>query len=356
MSRTANQFLAIVALLETASILDRVPILPDLLPAFVAGGQSRPFSDFFDVTALAASYQRPVLEWQNVKSRRSPPYYESLPEKIGCWGMNGLSAKDFDFGLASSYNITADVWPVQKPLDRLSWSFFNPQHQLIEAQMQDSQPWVQTLVKRGLHDRVRPDHNLLCTSTLFFLRKPTFKSGRYRTPSLGQLDPDQPFWAQYGSKIRFSASLQHLADEVVATLLGSAQPFIAVHIRRADFVHLQWVANGTIASSLDLYAPAIDRIRRQSPALSRLPVLVATDERSSDYQAAIRKRGWVLIDHRRLATAERLSNWYPPLLDMAILAMGRAFVGTEGSTMSSLAGARVRDWYSEARPVTFVKA
>ena len=91
-----------------------------------------------------------------------------------------------------------------------------------------------------------------------------------------------------------------------------------------------------------------------------LPVVSSSSKRTKSallvLGAAIRKRGWILVDHRRLATAERLSNWYPPLLDMAILAMGRAFVGTEGSTMSSLAGARVRDWYDEARRVTFVRA
>ena len=43
-------------------------------------------------------------------------------------------------------------------------------------------------------------------------------------------------------------------------------------------------------------------------------------------------------------TAERLGRWYPVLVDAAALARADGFVGTAGSTYSSLSARRVREW------------
>ena len=52
----------------------------------------------------------------------------------------------------------------------------------------------------------------------------------------------------------------------------------------------------------------------------------------------------VYANHTLLGTVERYGVWFPTVLDAIILSRGIGFVGTEGSTVSSLASLRVKWW------------
>ena len=73
-------------------------------------------------------------------------------------------------------------------------------------------------------------------------------------------------------------------------------------------------------------------------------VLVTSDETDAAWWADVRARGWRGIDHAAAHTEERLGRWYPVLVDAAALARADGFVGTAGSTYSSLSARRVGEW------------
>jgi hypothetical protein len=56
--------------------------------------------------------------------------------------------------------------------------------------------------------------------------------------------------------------------------------------------------------------------------------------------------GWSHINHTSAEslTVEKYGEWYPLLIDKAILSMGIGFVGTQSSTFSILNARRVEDW------------
>jgi len=70
-------------LIYLALITDRVPIVPMFTPSHI-GGHVPPinFGDVFDVPRLRKGLGKPVLEWHDVKDRKS----ESLDE-LGCWNV-----------------------------------------------------------------------------------------------------------------------------------------------------------------------------------------------------------------------------------------------------------------------------
>ena len=56
--------------------------------------------------------------------------------------------------------------------------------------------------------------------------------------------------------------------------------------------------------------------------------------------------GWSHINHTspESLTVQKYGEWYPLLIDKAILSMGIGFVGTRSSTFSILNARRVEDW------------
>ena len=77
-------------------------------------------------------------------------------------------------------------------------------------------------------------------------------------------------------------------------------------------------------------------------------VVVTSDETDSQWWADVRALGWRTPDHAAARTVERYGRWHPVLIDAAILSGAAGFVGTEGSTYSSISRRRVEEWQDGA--------
>jgi hypothetical protein len=71
-------------------------------------------------------------------------------------------------------------------------------------------------------------------------------------------------------------------------------------------------------------------------------VIMTSDEREPTWWDEVIKLGWYTVDHSQ--TVELYGDWYPVLIDAVIQASGVGFVGTDRSTMSTLARRRVQSW------------
>lgn len=58
-------------------------------------------------------------------------------------------------------------------------------------------------------------------------------------------------------------------------------------------------------------------------------VVVTTDDKmDSDFVRQIRSElGWKVLDHDKMQTIKKYGEWYPTMIDAAVLARGRGFVG-----------------------------
>jgi hypothetical protein len=70
-------------------------------------------------------------------------------------------------------------------------------------------------------------------------------------------------------------------------------------------------------------------VRIRSSRLSRRSWIDAVLNPPRRYLLEIASRGWHLVDHDAAAmrTKERVGHWGPTLLDVAILSLGKLFVG-----------------------------
>lgn len=195
-----------------------------------------------------------------------------------------------------------------------------------------------------------PDENLFCLDTTFFLGSrilpPAYPlpDKRYEPPRLYEGHG----WIQAGQFLRFSSHLEELATIYLQDLFGSATipPFIAVHLRRGDFQSARGL------TSLEAFTDAVQRVRDRLDWRMQHPdgwvgaghaqqkyfagvrgrhyaVVATTDEPpTSDFVRQLKDDlGWKVVDHERMHTEEDLGAWYPTMIDAAILARGRGFVG-----------------------------
>lgn len=130
---------------------------------------------------------------------------------------------------------------------------------------------------------------------------------------------------------------------------GKIPPFISIHVRRNDFGG--WcppdVPSYECFAPLSAYARRVDEIRRellQTKGLVVDEVVLTSDERDPEWWAQVKALGWLFPDHQEERTAETYGKWYLPVLDAVIQSMGAGFVGTDRSTMSTVAGRRVETW------------
>ena len=82
------------------------------------------------------------------------------------------------------------------------------------------------------------------------------------------------------------------------------------------------------------------------------PVFVSVEEKNATFRNALAKKNWVIIDHSAYGTVNQtrrdgkpMDAWWPPVLDQAILAGGRALIGTNTSTFSGVSQVRVKAWH-----------
>lgn len=168
-------------------------------------------------------------------------------------------------------------------------------------------------------------------------------------------------WIEAGQHLRFSAHLEDLATLYLQDLFSGTTipPFIAVHIRRGDFQSARGL------TSLEAFTDGVERARHRLDWRMDHPdewvgaghaqqrywkgvrgkdyaVVATTDEKpDSDFVRQLREElGWKVVDHDRMRTEEELGAWYPTMIDAAMLARGRAFVGCVAQACLSLLAPR----------------
>lgn len=196
------------------------------------------------------------------------------------------------------------------------------------------------------HYRALPPQNT------FFLATRVFPPA---IPPSAPLEPLRSYegqgWLRAGQYLHFSAHLEALAERYLVSLFGlwtarSIPPFISVHIRRGDFEQ----ARGLTA--IDAFKDAVQRVRDRLDRRMDDPdgwagaghelqryfdgvrgkdyaVVVTTDDKmDSDFVRQIRSElGWKVLDHDKMQTIKKYGEWYPTMIDAAVLARGRGFVG-----------------------------
>lgn len=174
---------------------------------------------------------------------------------------------------------------------------------------------------------------------------------------------------------QFAPAIWDIAIAAVRQTLNtrrSLPPLLTVHVRRGDFSQScpsamasadadmvldpvpveEWCDAGSncVASTPDAYVPEVERLRASMPR--NTVVLVTTDETEDlEFLAGFKRLGWYRIDHDALGTRAILKQrfgvydrWADGAVDQAILSLGAAFVGTQGSQVSLVTELRVRSW------------
>ncbi|KAJ7891580.1 hypothetical protein B0H13DRAFT_2529987, partial [Mycena leptocephala] len=83
-----NEAMSLMNLIYLAMLTERVPILPAFNPSHFSGGSpdtevvDTTFGEVFDVPRLAKELRMPILEWWQVKDRKS-----TTVDSLGCWNV-----------------------------------------------------------------------------------------------------------------------------------------------------------------------------------------------------------------------------------------------------------------------------
>lgn len=127
--------------------------------------------------------------------------------------------------------------------------------------------------------------------------------------------------------------------------------YISMHMRRGDFCKDR--IDCTPSAYIKLFETGLaSLLNNPSCSLDRnTPILVSVEETNPAFLAMLAERKWKVVDHGSFGTLARkksdgtlLDGWWPPVLDQAVLAGAKAFVGTKYSTFSGLSQMRVQAW------------
>ncbi|GAA5828350.1 hypothetical protein JCM11251_006209 [Rhodosporidiobolus azoricus] len=393
----ANQFIGIQNLLYLGKLLNRVVIIPTLTPLHF---QEYPadFSRFYNLDRFYHETRIPAVQLGDLKywNFTAPPPQEPL----SCWSTleRIYGGRNVNDGSMAVHNIDVKYFPMPPDLalaadgylwleaiHQFDYNWYTRQEWLkkVQKELLPQKPPPEdpkaTLVPLNRHQNLKdgfdpgrtapPRDDLLCLDNTFFLASLMFPPA---FPPPVPLEPLRSYeghgWIDAGQYIHFSDEIEQLADVYLMDLFEAKSmkdlpPFITVHIRRGDFSSARGL------TSMDKFTDAVQRVRDKlnwrmdhpdgwmgagkgkekfvrGVRAEQYAVVATTDEKpDSDFvQTLKRDYGWKFIDHDSMNTKEELGNWYPTMIDSAVLARGSGFVGTEWSTFSYLAGLRVKYW------------
>lgn len=356
-------------------------------------------SEFFDLDRFWVETRQPYLELADVKyfNVTNPPPWEQVP----CWSVHqrvtpgGGNGND---GAFRAHGIDVDFWALpEMRAGSEGWNIWFNELLTFDLDKQGQREWIQTVKDeilpqkplgeddtrvleelsreeryQNLHDHFDPlnteppDDRLLCLDTTLFIGSnippPAFSN---RIPFEKPRSYEGEGWAHAGQYLHFTSEVEALADYYITemfnvTSMDQVPPLITVHVRRSDFAEARGL------TSLDKYTDGVARVRRRLQAriddpdswmgagkenAVYFPGLTANDyavvatsdeEPSSPFVQELVSLGWKVLDHDRMQTSKKYNEWYPTIIDQAILARGRGFVGTEWSTYSTLSGMRCK--------------
>ncbi|KPV73853.1 uncharacterized protein RHOBADRAFT_54447 [Rhodotorula graminis WP1] len=391
----ANQMISINKMLYFAKVTGRVAIIPSLMPIHIDGNPEN-ISSFYDLGRFWAEARIPAVQFADVKPmdlRSERPQNEHL----ACWsiqelliGFANLQAWSFDL-----HDVWVDHWPLP-PLARGGGGFdvaFDALR-MFDFDVGAKTRWIEQVRREVLPQKAPvdpevpfegdkaknlkdgfdtvsaapPDHQLMCFDNSLFIGSVMFQEPHLEPVPLEPTVPGEGLdWVHAGQYMRFNREVERRADDYLMELFGVSRaseipPFITIHLRRGDFKEF------TGFTALDKYVSALERV--QAALQNRLDnpydwtgpgrfafrtfdglsakdyaVVTTTDERGdTPFVQEVRALGWKVLDHDAFDTKRKMGGWWPTMLDAAILARGRSFVGTHASTFSHMAGLRVKYW------------
>lgn len=293
-------------------------------------------------------------------------------------------AGGFDLSFDALRIWDSDVWAKDRWIERVRREFLPQQqrkdaegHDLGELSLEDEEAREKNM-KEGFAPRESPnptDQIVAFDNSLFL--GPIMFAPIDLSPASAPLEPslagEGTSWIEIGQHLHFtdlveSRATAYLVDLFAVSDPSEIPPFITVHLRRGDFAEFTGAY-----TDLEKYTSALSRLvprlqaRLDDPTSFSGPsrhayrppprprsrhgvvaakdyAIVATTDEASDspFVQKVRQLGWKVVDHERFATKETFGGWWPTLLDCAILARGRSFVGTDRSTYTHLAALRVK--------------
>ncbi|KAB5592604.1 O-FucT domain containing protein [Ceratobasidium theobromae] len=329
------------------------------------------FSDVFDVPYLSDKLGVPLLEWHELKhtSDSSTGGSPLVTEQLGCWstsagndawgGSRGQPTESYSarlYGLDISYTPVPSSSTLTHGADSRTtvwsiWALAMLGYPKTRAKALPDQLALTFPLHDGSGKKLLPDDHMLCFDLLYY-------TGVVQPIPTNDFFADySPFWNQVGIHMRWKSSLVNIATQYLRRHFGvnardPIPPFIAVHVRRADF-------RETCPSGInkdDCFAPMSayhrrvqevkERLRNRPNEVNVRAVLVTSDEHDAAWWDQVAALGpeWRWIDHKAEQTDEKYGNWFALLLDTVFQSMGAGFVGTARSTMSDIAQKRVEDW------------
>ncbi|KAH9081712.1 hypothetical protein EDB83DRAFT_2539272 [Lactarius deliciosus] len=346
-----NDVMTYANLIYLAMLTERVPIIGPFTPSHIGGDAGNIlFSEVFDIEFLSKTIGIPVLEWSEVKNSSSEEV-----EDLGCWSVwqavrviegvprvtNALSLQGLDISYTAGPTWLQKIPGYEHDPHAHFWSIasllYSPER---ENNLKEPQP-------SKVHGAVLPpDEHLACFDYLYYVCAHTsFEFERDISPS----------WRFVARHFRWAPRLQNIADGYLRRIFKVPDnevipPYIAIHARRAnDFiVYCRDVPKEDCFPSIPTYRRRIAEIQeetRERLGVDPQHVIMLSDEADPAWWDSIRGEGWYTTDHVAEDTTNKYGKWYPVLIDAVIQSSGIGLIGMEQSTMSLLAGRRVKDWH-----------
>lgn len=155
--------------------------------------------------------------------------------------------------------------------------------------------------------------------------------------------------------MRWNTSIERLADAHARRAMNVAvdeptPPYISIHARHGDFRdQCRGIPLDQCFASLSIIARRVSEVQeelRTQKGIEVTQVIMTSDEPDPEWWSEVRALGWTWVDYATERTEEIYGKWHPVFIDAIIQSNGAGFVGTRGSTMSSLALRRVQSWHN----------
>ena len=323
-----NQFYGMLRGMEVAKATGRTLIIPPITASsHDKSKQNQPWSKFLDLERFAELTNVKVVEFHELRDAQQTQIHE-LKCGITC-----------GFGSQRTIDFTAKGFLKQWKLNIT-----------LEALRKDAGD-LKTISSML---NTRSEEKYLCISNTYKI-----------------LVEDRAEWERFGQHLHFTEELEEFTKEFLDKQLKKPEPvldaetktmvtppheFLAIHIRRGDFVpYCQANFKGPnlihCLPSTEQIAARIDAVQtrlkseRGTPDMLPLPVFVATNEQAPEELKKFAELGWLTLDHSTMGTAEALGVFGPMMVDQVLMAHAQALVGIKMSTFSRVGALRQSNWY-----------
>ncbi|KAG2112418.1 hypothetical protein DEU56DRAFT_201808 [Suillus clintonianus] len=339
-------------LIYLALITERIPILPKFLSSHIdTSAAPFPFGEVIDVPRLSQAIGIPLLEWHEVKDSES-----QVLDDLGCWsvwetvqqheqnpqprGSPSLSRLKLDI----SWTQTPDWVKLTAPDQRDSHASFWSLAALGFPEARNNSLGLKNHPSPQHQVSLPPDDHLLCFDYLYYV-------SAYHTWEW-ELDYS-PAWRFVGQHMRWNTTIERIADEharrAMRVLVDEpTPPYISIHVRHGDFGNqCRGVPLDQCFASLSVIARRVSEVQEElwtQKGIEVTQVIMTSDESAPEWWLEVRALGWTWVDYAAERTEEIYGKWHPVFIDAIIQSNAAGFVGTRGSTMSTLASRRVQAW------------